>query len=104
MVETRNVNIYRIIRYLNEHPDMLDVVQRFLEVFMVCFVEDELTLELYNDMESDDEYLTLCIRQEVYEDDIMKKIEECAKKFDDELSDKSGWILVTTDFQPPKRQ
>jgi hypothetical protein len=61
----------------------------------------ELSLEVYGDPESDDRYLTLYVRQAVYEPDLLARLERVAGPFEEQLGDQSGWLLVTTDFRPP---
>jgi len=50
----------------------------------------------------DDEYLTLYIRKLKYDPGIMEAIESVRAKYDEDLSHVPGWLLVTTDFQPPR--
>ncbi|MDQ1327006.1 MAG: hypothetical protein QG641_286, partial [Candidatus Poribacteria bacterium] len=57
----------------------------------------------YRDPEIDDQYLTLYVRQSKYEETIMDKIEEIRLPYSDELADKTGYLLLTTDFQFPKK-
>jgi hypothetical protein len=49
----------------------------------------------------DDRYLTLRIRQANYPKDFMSRIDPLTAGVADELSQKSGWIVVTTDFRRP---
>lgn len=88
--------------YLRGHGDMVDLVQEVCQITRACFPSTtQLTLEVYNDPEIEDEYLTLYVRQEDYERDILKKIKAILSGYGDRLADKSGWFLVTTDFEPP---
>lgn len=63
----------------------------------------QLSLEVYRDPEIDDEYLTLYIRQRDYDKRIMDIIEEISADYVGQLADVSGWLLVTTDFAPPRQ-
>lgn len=56
----------------------------------------ELSLELYIDPEIDDNYLTLYIRKNHYEEDFMSTIDSIRRIFDDI----EPYVCVTTDFQP----
>ncbi len=63
----------------------------------------QLSLELYSDRECDDRYLVLYIRQQKYDKDIIGAIDEISESFLDYLPTKDdGYILITTDFCPPK--
>jgi len=91
-----------VYEYLIKHYDMKDVV------FAACVAAREsldlryqLSLELYQDPEEDDEHLVLFVRQNKYDKDIMKTIEAIDEKFDSDMKGKSGWFLVTTDFERP---
>jgi hypothetical protein len=63
----------------------------------------ELSLQLYRDPEIDDRYLTLYVRQEKYDQDILKQIEAVSKAFDDRLQEAPGYFLLATDFRRPER-
>ncbi|MFQ6609153.1 MAG: hypothetical protein ACE5EE_11600 [Fidelibacterota bacterium] len=65
-------------------------------------VDTQLSLEVYRDPEIEDEYLALYVRQESYDELIMDKIEELCAEYEEELTGKSGWFIVTTDFRPPR--
>jgi len=76
---------------------------------MICskliktFSEDaKLFLEIYRDPEIHDEYLTLYIRKNEYEEMILDRIDETMSEFEPALGSASGWLLVTTDFLLPK--
>jgi hypothetical protein len=60
-------------------------------------------LELYRDPEIDDEYLTLYVRQRRYDaDKLLEEIEDLRAGSQAALRETSGWLLVTTDFRPPR--
>src|SRR5574341_1900533 len=89
--------------YLTRYPDVVAVAGKASELASAEFAgRAELSLELYVDPEIDDRYLTLYVRQNTYDLDIMKMIERVQEGHDCELDGSSGWFLVTTDFQPPK--
>ena len=89
--------------YLRQYPDIIDLVEFACDETRDRFVlPTQLSLELYRDPEIDDEYLTLYIRQKEYEKNIMDKIEEIQSTYIDEIADKTGYFLLTTDFQFPK--
>jgi hypothetical protein len=55
-----------------------------------------------NPEEADDEHLTIVVRQDNYEENILEKIESVWEKYDHLLIGKAGFLLVTTDFSPPR--
>lgn len=100
-IDVKVPNQLEIKRYLNRYDDMLDLVIEVCQMTRGCFPPaTQLSLEVYHDPEIEDEYLTLYVRQEDYERDILKKIKAILSGYGDRLADKSGWLLVTTDFQP----
>jgi hypothetical protein len=62
----------------------------------------ERSLELYRDPEVNDQYLTLYIRQTRYDADILARIHRVVEPFADQLAQASGYLLLTTDFRPPR--
>jgi hypothetical protein len=61
----------------------------------------QISLELYHDPEIHDEYLTIFVRQEEYEPDIIDKIDAICREYEQGLAGIDGYLLVNTDFQPP---
>ena len=89
--------------YLREHPDMLVLLRAICAAVRESFEPGtEFSLEVYSDPEIDDKYLTLYVRQQHYGPDILDRIERVSSDYDAELSEKTGWLLITTDFQPPR--
>lgn len=89
--------------YLTRYPDMIDISTSVCKTISERFgIQARLFLEVYHDPEIEDEYLTLYVRQEHYDVNILDMIENISTKYDEELAGKSGWLLVTTDFQPPR--
>ncbi len=89
--------------YLVQYPDMIALVLQVAVSASRRFgPATELSLELYRDPEIDDEYLTLYVRQASYDEDILDQIEELSVQYERGLHGKSGWLLVTTDFCPPR--
>jgi len=89
--------------YLCQYPDIIDLVEFACEETRSHFLlPTQLSLELYRDPESDDEYLTLYVRQEKYEEDIMDVIEDVWSTYEHELTTKLGDFLITTDFDFPR--
>ncbi len=89
--------------YLLRYPDMVDLLVLVCETALEKFgISTYYSLELYRDPEIDDEYLTLYVRQENYSPNILNRIEAIMAEVASEFVGKSGWILVTTDFQPAR--
>jgi hypothetical protein len=64
--------------------------------------EVELSLELYQDPEIDDRYLSLYVREREYRPDLMARIEVVRERVNPMLDDVPGDFLVTTDFRGPR--
>lgn len=94
-----------VTRHLHQNIGLYDVV------LYACMLTEEtfgktaqVTLELYSDPEIDDEYLTLCIRQSHYDEDIMDKIDRICSQYEPDLDSCKGWFVVTTDFLTPTEE
>lgn len=91
----------KVLKYLLEHPDMVDPVTSICaETHRQFGANSEISLELYNDPEFDDAHLKLYIRQAIYDKNIMTEIENIRVKHSGMLADLSGWLHITTDFRP----
>jgi len=89
--------------YLLAHADLLGALREIAGRTMArCAPRDEVSLELYRDPEAHDEYLTMYLRQRQYAADAWQLIEELGEATGALLAGSSGWVLVTTDFQPPR--
>ena len=92
-----------IRRYLLEHPDMINLLAVAGKAAGDRFRgRAQLSLDLYQDPEVEDSYLTLYVRQDPYDADILDQIEDVSRLFDAELATLSGWLLITTDFGAPR--
>jgi hypothetical protein len=92
----------KVIDYLQKHRNLYDIV------LYACILTEEhfgqraqISLELYQDPEIHDEYLTIFVRQEEYEPDIIDKIDAICREYEPGLAGIDGYLLVNTDFQPP---
>jgi hypothetical protein len=92
-----------IISYIAQHRNLFDVV------LLACVLTEEkfsqtsqISLELYSDPEVEDQYLTIYVRQNAYEPDILQKIDAISEEFTKVMDIDQGYLLVTTDFQPPR--
>lgn len=95
-------NLEKVKNYLLKYPDMIDLLEPVCAAVLDRFPPpSQVALELYEDPEIDDQYLTIYVRQKQYDEDILDVLDEASRQFDDILCDTSGWLLVTTDFQDP---
>lgn len=89
--------------YLISHADTIDALRCITaEVFGYFANRAQVSLELYRDPEVDDEYLTVYVRQEKYDANILEQIDIVSALCESSIEDISGWILLTTDFRPPR--
>src|SRR5690349_7301560 len=89
--------------YLERHPDMLAAVEAVCRSAAQEFGPGaSLTLEHYRDPEIADERLTLYVRLPSYPPDMLCRIHAVADAHENSLEDKSGTLLVTTDFCPSR--
>lgn len=89
--------------YLSEHPDMADLTRRVCARAAARLgTAAQVSLEVYRDPEADDEDLAVYFRQRQYDEGIMAAIDGVWPEYARELADMSGYILLTTDFQPPR--
>ncbi len=89
--------------YLERYPDLAAVLPTICEHARHEFdPSDELAMEVYSDPEIKDEYLTLYIRQSRYDADIMARIERLSDAFSEQTDRASGYLLLTSDFSPPR--
>ncbi len=90
-----------IVAYLNAHPDLADLLPRVVAETRHEFgPKSQLTLDIRCDLEINDEHLQLVIRLSSYDDTVMARLDAVTKPFDAELSQSSGYLLLTSDFQP----
>lgn len=89
--------------YLSRYPELTDLVERTAASAGEHFGgAAQLSLEVYHDREGDDEFLCLNVRQWKYERTIMTTIERLSSELEDELAQAQGFLLISTDFQPPR--
>jgi hypothetical protein len=92
-----------VSEYLLAHLDLSCMIPMICSKLIKTFSEDtKLFLEIYRDPEIHDEYLTIYIRKNEYEELILDRIDEVMSEFEPVLGSVSGWLLVTTDFLLPK--
>jgi len=93
-----------VLAYLTSYKQLAKLVPAICAQIRRAFgPEAELSLELYRDPEIDDRYLTLYVRQDSYDLQIMERIEAESRQFNARLEQVSGYLLLTTDFHRPRR-
>lgn len=88
--------------YLSLYPKLISILSPVCETAkQVLDPSTELSLEIYFDPEIKEQYLTLYARQSSYEKNLLDKINSLNEQYEKELSDVEGYLLITTDYQPP---
>ncbi|MGF3497012.1 MAG: hypothetical protein ACQXXC_05220 [Methanolinea tarda] len=90
-----------LYKFLVEHHDLIDIIA--FSCGQVCKRFNEttsLSLEICDD--DSEQYLALYVRQDEYQEGLLEIIDEISIKYEDLLSSRSGWFMVTTDFNPPR--
>ena len=89
--------------YLASHRALAKILPSVCEQARGEFGQEaELMLQVYRDPEIDDRHLTLYVRLPVYDDTVIARLDRVTQGFDDELCRASGYLLLTTDFRPPR--
>lgn len=86
--------------YLMRHPELQAVTRKVSDLATAAFAEQaELSLERYEDRESDDTTLTLYVRQTPYDERVWETIERLRESYEGEIAGSQGWLQVTVDFR-----
>ncbi|HMF15354.1 MAG TPA: hypothetical protein VKE94_23730 [Gemmataceae bacterium] len=89
--------------YLRRHRDLAAHLPAVRDAAREEFgSEAELTLDLYQDPDRRDRYLTLYVRLDSYDRETMARIDRLSTHFEPRLARASGYLLLTTDFRPPR--
>jgi hypothetical protein len=89
--------------YIDNHPNMSQVIHHVCHITHQAFKDTaQLSLEVDRDYGTGQQDLVLYVRQTSYQTDIMDKIESLWEQYENDRHDKTGWILIATDFQPPR--
>ena len=88
--------------YLLRFPDMIEVVAQVVYTAREHLPEAQLWMEVYRDPENEDEHLVLYARFHQYDERTMERIRSVRKEYRPLLVGKSGWLILTTDFQQPE--
>jgi hypothetical protein len=99
--EIRINNINSIRDYLIEFPDIIDIIPKAVNSAKKYFPNAQIVLDFYIDPEIDDKYPIIYVRAEDYDDKFMELLNKAEEDFMEDLINKRGWILLTTDFGKP---
>jgi hypothetical protein len=92
----------RLREYMLRHPDIVSLVPYVGGLALCEFASRaQISLELYRDPEISDEHVVIYVRQAEYEDNLLGEIEAIQAVYSHKLAQRRGWLLLTTDFQPP---
>ena len=92
-----------IRRYLVHHPDLVDILPGLCTTIGQRFAKDiQISLEFYRGPAPGEGYLTIYVRQQQYDDRILNLIDEIHEEYRDALDEREGWLVITTDFRPPR--
>lgn len=92
-----------VVAYLIQYPELSELVNQTLKASRQMFGQlAQLSLEIYRDIETKEEYLTLYVRQNQYDPDIMKQIKKIRRNCRNLIKTTKGRFLLTTDFRPPR--
>jgi hypothetical protein len=96
-------NVQEVEDYLTLHPQLALMLPSICaDVRQAVGAHVELSLELYKDPEIEDRYLTLYVRKEKYEPDILDHLEAISDRFNANLAEIPGYFLLATDFSLPR--
>jgi hypothetical protein len=96
-------HIEAVRTYLEQYPELSELLNQASKSSRQTFgPQAQLSLEVYHDIETNDEYLTLYVRQSKYDPEIMKKIKQLRRKYRGLAKETKGRFLLTTDFRPPR--
>jgi hypothetical protein len=96
-------NALEVGTYITLHPEMAQMLPSICADVRQSFgPQVELSLELYQDPEIDDRYLTLYVRKEIYEVDTLDRLEAISDRFNSKLEAIPGYLLLATDFSLPR--
>ncbi len=114
---TVEYSLLRLIQYLglriHNSDEVVDYLLRYRGIYdatlFACIVtaetfgrNAEVSIEMYHDPEISDEYITIYVRQNKYDSDILDKIDSICREYEPALEGQNGWLLVTSDFRPPR--
>ena len=90
-------------QYLLRYPDLMPALRTACSSTAERFRgRAQVSLEIWRDPEGEEAYPTLYVRQDHYDPGILDEVEAVSLCFEEQLGASGGWLLVTTDFAPPR--
>jgi len=90
-------------QYIQDYPDILGLLTPIFSRLNQAFPEPHaVSIELYVDPEQEDRYLRMLVRMNEYKEGVMDRISSAVTDFEEIVAGLDGYLLVTTDFEPPK--
>jgi len=94
-----------VISYLQHYPDIIDILWNASKYSFEFFERRaEISLEISVGDDASDTVIALFIRMEEYPENIIEQLDSVCEQFEPDLTERDGFILITTDFQPPIRK
>jgi hypothetical protein len=90
-----------VSEYLSQHSDIVNVVTEVIERARDQFGSAELVLIVNHDPEMHDPYLMLYVRESPYPPNMLERLNSIWEPIEAQLTDNSGWLVVSTDFREP---
>lgn len=92
----------KVSNYLDSHHELAGILPAICLLAKHEFKDEaQLSLEVYDDPEFEDEHLCLYVRQENYEKGLMERIRRISKVSEKMIRSISGDIDITSDGHPP---
>jgi hypothetical protein len=88
-----------IREYLLQFTGLLALIPHAVWVVRKHFPEARMVMTVYQDPEIEDRYLVLYIRLRQYDDSFLDRLEKAERDFLPLLTNKRGWIQLSTDFE-----
>ncbi|MGC8825515.1 MAG: hypothetical protein ACP5TV_00750 [Anaerolineae bacterium] len=91
-----------VLDYLVEFPELIDVVEKVVNIAQIRLPDAQLSLELCQDPEFEGSYLALYVRFNQYDDRVIERLDLIEDEYLTLMEGKRGSLLITTDFRPPE--
>lgn len=89
----------KVERYISRHQDVTHLVLGLCKATTSHFdLTARLSLQVYEDPEASDQHLLLLVQPRTRGPEVRQAIEKISAKFEDELSETSGFVLVDLDY------
>jgi len=85
--------------YLQAHPELLPSLMTLCRDAAARLASQaRLSLQLYQDPELDDQYLTLDVRLSQGQESLLAIIDQLNDEHEDQVADTAGWLIVAAEF------